>query len=302
MDLRKHRRDLPRVRADRDRAGVHDRDVVVCHPLGDVGGGQPRNDSRARLERNQLLDRRRRDHDVAVRQLDALRRPGRARRVDQREDVVRHDLGSRSSHVEARIRALELRQRQAARRRLAVDDDHMLELGPMLGGGQHDIEQPLLGDRDSCPCIAEQVGDLSRRIGRVDRERGGAEHRDREVDDVELDPVAQQQRNRVAALDTETREARRYRVNALQQLRPGERLRVVQGPYGDGCRIGGRGAAQRVRHRCGVDRAAGLGKHAGLHSSPSSRPGVRPLLLNASGACAAAEVTSAGSGCRSRSP
>ena len=94
-DLRQVGEDLARVRAGRDRAGVDHRDVVVGHPLGDVRGREPRDQPSADLERDDLLDRLGGEHDAVVRELDALRRPGRARGVDQRQHVVRGDLPPR---------------------------------------------------------------------------------------------------------------------------------------------------------------------------------------------------------------
>ena len=95
--------DLARVRAGRDRHRVDDREVVVGGALGDVGARQPRDHARAVREADALLDGVDRRHLVAVGDLDALGRPGRAARVDQREDVVGLDGAPVRLGVELRV-------------------------------------------------------------------------------------------------------------------------------------------------------------------------------------------------------
>ena len=112
--LRQVGEDLARVRAARDRAGVDHRDVVVGHPLGDVRGRQPRDHPPPGLERDDLLDRLGGDHDVVVRELHALRRPGRARGVDQRRPRRRGRPRRRRGRVEVRVRALDVGERERA--------------------------------------------------------------------------------------------------------------------------------------------------------------------------------------------
>ena len=66
---------------------------------------------------------------VAVRELDALGRPGRARRVDQREDVLRLDRPPGGLEVEVVLaRASSSSSVMAPSGALAVDHDHVLEL------------------------------------------------------------------------------------------------------------------------------------------------------------------------------
>ena len=57
LDRRQVADDLARVRAARDRHRVDDRQVVVGHPLGDVGAGQPRDHLRAVGEADQRARR-----------------------------------------------------------------------------------------------------------------------------------------------------------------------------------------------------------------------------------------------------
>ena len=68
--------DLPRIGADRHLDAAGDRQVVMRAPLGDVGGRKPRDHLRASLRQlDHVLDARHQREQVAVRELDALRRP-----------------------------------------------------------------------------------------------------------------------------------------------------------------------------------------------------------------------------------
>ena len=66
----------------------------------------------------------------------------------------------------------------------------------------------------------QQVADLLGRVGVVDRERRRAEHHRGEVAEVELGAVGEHQRDRLAALDAELRQAAGERVDALAAARP----------------------------------------------------------------------------------
>ena len=78
LDRRQVGADLARVGAGGDRHRVDDREVVVRGALGDVGARQPADHARAVREADALLDGVDRRHLVAVGDLDALRRAGRA--------------------------------------------------------------------------------------------------------------------------------------------------------------------------------------------------------------------------------
>ena len=104
--LRQEVDDLARVGADRDRRALDHRQVVVRAALGDVGGRQPGDHLAALVgEGDQVLDAADEAQQVAVRQLDALRRPGRARGVDQGQQVVELDARRRSRRRRSRGRA-----------------------------------------------------------------------------------------------------------------------------------------------------------------------------------------------------
>ena len=63
-------------------------------------------------------------------ELNALRRAGRARRVDQRQQVVRPDLRDGLGGIEVRVHLHQLVEGVVAA--LAVDDDHVLEIRQLL--------------------------------------------------------------------------------------------------------------------------------------------------------------------------
>ena len=107
--------DLARVRAAGDVQPEDDREVVVRVALGDVRAGSHEMTRAAVGE----LDRAPRRRCTAVSrlrwvELDALRRPGRARRVDQRQDVVGLDRrASDASTSKPGCGALDVGQRDA---------------------------------------------------------------------------------------------------------------------------------------------------------------------------------------------
>ena len=237
------------------------------HPLGDVRGRQPRDEPAAGLERDDLLDRRRRCHHVVVGQLHALRLARRTRRVDQGEDVVLIDFVGRCGHVEVRVGALDVPQRHRPLRGVAVDDDHVLELRQLLAGRFDHGKEGLLDDRHLRVGVGAQVDDLLRRIGRVDRERRRAEHRRGEVGEMELGPIAEHQGDGVTSADAELGQPAGQRVDPPQQLRPGQRDAVVGRADGDDVPVVGGRAPQRLGHRRGIDRASGRLRHrAALHA------------------------------------
>ena len=87
--LRQHLDDPARVRADRDRAGVDDRDVRGARCARRCARpAATRSPSRRAAGRSCSSTAPTALRTARCVELDALRRPGRARRVDQRQDVV----------------------------------------------------------------------------------------------------------------------------------------------------------------------------------------------------------------------
>jgi hypothetical protein len=224
--------------------------VGVEHRLRQVG-----DDPAAVGEADQLVVGAAALRDVAVGDLHALGRAGRAGGVDQREDVVGLDGAPRRLEVEVVLAALgELVERQPALGRVAVDDDHVLERVVALGHGQQPVEEGLLGDHDRVAGVADEVLDLLGRVGVVDREGGRAEVHGGRVGHVKLGPVCQHQREGVAAAYPERGEPARDVLHALAVLRPGAAELVVAGAQRHvvGARLDGvlKRLAGRLRIEC----------------------------------------------------
>ena len=220
--------DLARVRARRDRHAEHDRQVVVGVALGDVRGRQPGDDLRAVGEPDHVVGRHGGGHDVAVHELDALGRPGRARRVDQREDV----LGLRRRASAAPGRSPGRRPPRPPRRRRPSPSAPSITISVSSAASSararaERLQVGRLDDRDLRPRVADDVGDLRGRERRVDRERRRAQRHHGEVGDVELGPVAHHQRDGVPAPHAQPGQAAGQRVDAVAQLRPREADLVV---------------------------------------------------------------------------
>jgi hypothetical protein len=122
-----------------------------------------------------------------VRELDALRRPGRARRVDQRRDVA--GLRGAPSGVEIESRVV----LQGVK---ALDVEY---LERRIGRAQA-LVVLALGDRPSAAGVGEHLRHLLGRERRVDRERGRAEVQRRRVAERELRAVAHHQGERLPPL------------------------------------------------------------------------------------------------------
>jgi hypothetical protein len=250
--------------------GERDRQVVVGGPLGDVRVGQPRDDAEARLELDELLEPGDRRHEVRVGELDALRVAGRARRVDEREQVVAADLRRRRPGVEARVPvALDVLQAQRALAPVPVDDDHVLERRQPVARGEELIGERLVDDREARLRVADDELDLLGRRREVDRERRRADGHHGEVGQVELGPVAEHERDVLAAAQPELREAGGQRVGAGAHLAPGDLHRPSAGAERDAVRVVAGGAVERLdevrRRRLRGRRSGRLRGGAALH-------------------------------------
>ena len=251
---------------------------MVGVALGHVRRGKPRDHAAVLRELDQLLQPFARREQVAVDQLHALRWPRRAGRVDQREHVAALRLSDRSLDVEVGIAALHVGERERALRRLAVDHDHVLEPGRLLARLQHLCQVLLLADQRLGFGVAQQVADLLRRVGVVDRERRRPEHHRREVAEMELGPVGEHQRDRLATDDAQLGQPSGERVDALAQLAPGDRERVALGADRDIVRALGGGDAKRLRHGARVDGRAPGALHLCDTALHLQLPPDRPLL------------------------
>ena len=159
-----------------------------------------------------------------MRELDALRRPGRARRVDQRQQVV----GLDRAPVRPRRRSpgrpsTSPRRACLARRRRARSRAR----APAARAALNAANAP----RRSRPCAPASPTTYAICSGderQVDRERRRAERHRREVGDVELGPVGEHQRD--ACRRGARRAARRPPASAStrsRSSRPGQRDLVV---------------------------------------------------------------------------
>ena len=178
--------------------------------------------------------------------------------------------------------------------RVAVDDDHVLR-GPAARGA------PPAGSA-AAPARRSRAARPRRRPRRRSARATASGRCENGVapsvitarsDQVELRPVADHERDGVAAADAEPGETAGERVDAARELRPGERDGVVERAHGDAIgrrRDGARNASLRVaaevfgaipvdysKHRqparCAMRRvAAGMRKHVGRTGLATSVP------------------------------
>ena len=223
--------DLARVRADRDTDAADHRQVVVRPAFGDVGGGQPGDHLGSAIgEVHDLIDAAGQAHQVAVGELHALGRAGRAGGVDQGEHVVGLHLVDDRGRVVAGVHLLDLGERVGAA--VAVHDDHVLDLGQVGAGLLEGLQEHGLDDRDLALGVRADVLDLLGRGGLVDREGDAAEGHGREVARDELGAVVEHQGDRVALRYAQLRQASGDLVDSLAQLVPADRIGVVLGADG----------------------------------------------------------------------
>ena len=222
---------------------------------------------------DQLLDAARGGHQVAVHELDALRRARRARGVDQRGLVLGLDGAPGGLDVDVGLCGLDVLPAGGALAAGALEHDHRLQRGQIGAGALELLREVLLDDRHLRARVGDHVGDLLGRGGRVDRERRRAERHHGEVGDVELGPVDEHQRHRVAAPDAELVQAAGERVDAVAQLAPGQRHLVVLGAHGDAVGVVLRGDAEGFGDRGGAD---GARRRPGFGGGPHGREPTSP--------------------------
>ena len=239
-------------------------------PLGDVRAGQPRDDARALGELDEVADALDRGHHVAVHELHALRaarwsprcrsasgRPrGRARRPTPR----------RRSPAPARPRRRRGTGRRRGPRRRSTTT--CSTSGSCLRASSTPARNCCSVIDDPRARVGDDVLDLLGRVLHVDRERRRPDHHRREVAEVELGPVGDQQGQRVALGQPERRAGRRRARRRARAAAPHvQRLLVVSRPDGDLVRALRGGDAEGLRDRRRAHRAAL--RRAALHAHPS---------------------------------
>ena len=178
--------------------------VVAEAAVGDVGVGQERDDRAAGRGMPDRVDPAALRHLVGVGQLHPLRRSGRPRGVDQRQQVAR--LAPPASGIEVEVRAgfsaasrsARLRASSAAR----VEHDQVLDDLRVLDRLLRPVEERRLDHHHAAAGVGEQVGDLLGRGGVVDRERDRAEVDRRRVERWNSGRLVSIKPDRVAAACT----------------------------------------------------------------------------------------------------
>ena len=202
--------EVVRVGHARERPAQPDRRVVADEAVGDVRRGQEGDAAVGRGAGRERDAAREAVHDRAVRDLNGLRRAGRARGVDERRDRLGRHGPPRGVEVEARIlEALHLGERRDTVGRLArvaVDHD-VAQLIGLGGDGERAVEELRLRHQHLGAGVEHEREHLVDRLGVVDRERHGAEVQDRRVDDVEGGAVAEQERHGLRRPDAEREQA-----------------------------------------------------------------------------------------------
>ena len=181
---------------------------------------------------DQDLDR---ELDVGDREHRALGRPGRARGVDQRGQVV----GPLARRAPRRARRGAARGASRPSSRKSAQDEQLLVVVAVPDAARLEVDDALqvralvedrerlvdlllvLGDEDLGAGVAEQVADLGGRVGRVDADRRGPHGERAHVGDQPLGPVLGVDRDPVAGLDAERQERVPGELDLVPVLRPG---------------------------------------------------------------------------------
>ena len=147
--------------------------------------------------------------EVLVREHAALRRAGRAGRVDERREVVLVATGVGLGCVAVRAsasNAASSSKRRISRRPAARKHGlELLALLVVLGEGEHRLG------------VAEDVRALARGVRRVEADDDGADRHDRPVEQDPLEARPREDGDRVAAADAAGEERRAERVDPLRR-------------------------------------------------------------------------------------
>jgi hypothetical protein len=204
--------------------------------------------------------------EAAVRELDALRRRGRPRRIEDVRDVVGRDGALGGVELGVGDVGAEIPERVDCRRRapaVTVGDDNASELRQagrarpaQLGQHGQIILAGEARDRDQGRRVTmvEHVSELATARPGTDGDERGAEHGDGEVDHQPLRAVAHQKSNLVASPDAEPPEplrelpGSRARLGVAQALAAPDDELVSRVAGSDLVEQVGQGAAPRVGH------------------------------------------------------
>jgi len=164
---------------------------------------------------------------VAVGEDAALRRSGRARRVDDRERVVLADPrprtvdGFRIGREQRSSPLPQLRQRDRIGLGLLVEHNQLLE-NLELAAGRGDLRQlsGVLADHEASARVPEYIGAFQRRARRVDRHHERPDRDQGPVAERPLEPRAAEDGDAVALADPKREEAGCELLNAATRVVP----------------------------------------------------------------------------------
>ena len=180
---------------------------VADRALGDVAEGQERQEAIVRAQLDQRRQAAHRRHDVGVRDHRALGRPGGPAGVDDGRQLGGSDAGDEARELSA-VRAGSAEVEQAADEAgvgivvITSEEHDELEVGELVAPPDH-LRQLVGLIQEAAPClaVAQDVGDLLRRVARIDRHAHEAGGQDAEISDVPLRTVRGQDRHPVAGFE-----------------------------------------------------------------------------------------------------
>jgi hypothetical protein len=228
-------------------AGEHG-PIVAAIALGDVRQRQVGDEPVARAGRQKGARRRELGHHLGVGDLHSLGRPGGARRVDQRQDIVGLHRPPAGLELEPRVAAGHHLLHCDRPGRLAVYAHHMLDRG-----AAGDLQQPrhelLLAQHHPVARVGQHLGDLLSREGVVHRERDRPQVKRRRVDQVELRPVGHHQGHCVPAARAKPGQPGRDLPDPAGVVPPGDHHRPAGRPQRQLMRVPSYRRLERLAHR-----------------------------------------------------
>ena len=150
----------------------------------------------------------------------ALRAAGRARRVENRGEIVRPARGV----GEGRRRAGEMFGQRAVA--LHAERDHMRDAG-LFGDGRELFARRGIAHEDARLGVAEEIGDLRWRIGGVERQENGAGAHAAEIEQNRLGRFVDLHGDAVAGNHAQRREGGRHARRTLGEIAVGRLHAVV---------------------------------------------------------------------------